>query len=62
MVIISRIFVPKNNSEEAGMNNIQAMTILGEKKNSVDVIMYGDSESIASTIPVRQYSVATPSS
>ena len=52
LVIISRIFIPKNNSEEAGMNNIQALTILGEKKNSVDVIMYGDSESIASTIPI----------
>ena len=52
LAIISRIFIPKNNSEKAGMNNIQAMTILGEKSNTIDVIMYGDSESIASTIPI----------
>ena len=53
LVILSYILVPKNNSEEAGMNNIQAMGILGEKENTIDVIVYGDSESFASTMPMR---------
>ena len=53
LLMLSRIVIPKDNSEQAGMNNIQAMKILGEKENSIDVIMYGDSESIASTIPMR---------
>ena len=53
LVILSAILVPKNNSEEAGMNNLPAMGILGEEDNTIDVIMYGDSESIASTMPNR---------
>ena len=53
LVILSAILVPKNNSEEAGMHNMPAMGILGEKENTVDIIMYGDSESIASTMPKR---------
>ena len=53
LIIISAILIPKNNTEEAGINNIQAMGILGEKDNTIDVIMYGDSESYASMIPMR---------
>lgn len=53
LLILSWIVVPKINSEEAGMNNIRAMKILGEKENTVDVIIYGDSESFASIIPIR---------
>ena len=53
LAILSAILVPKNNTEEAGINNIQAMGILGEKDNTIDVIMYGDSESFASTMPMR---------
>ena len=53
LLILSRIFIPKNNSDESGMNNIHAMKILGEKENTIDVIMYGDSESFASTIPMK---------
>ena len=55
LVIISFIFTPKNNSEEAGMPNSEQMGILGEKENSIDVIMYGDSETIASTMPMKIY-------
>lgn len=53
LIILSAVLVPKNNSEEAGMKEIQARGILGEKENTVDVIMYGDSETIASTIPMK---------
>ena len=53
LMILSYIFVPKNNSEEAGIKEVQAMGILGEKENTIDVIMYGDSETIASTMPMK---------
>ena len=53
LVILSAILVPKNNSEEAGMKESQAMGILGEGDNTIDVVMYGDSETIASTMPMR---------
>lgn len=53
LIIISAILVPKNNSEEAGMKEPQAMGILGEKENTIDVVMYGDSETIASTMPMK---------
>ena len=53
LIILSYIFVPKNNSKEFGMEEDQAKGIFGEKDNSVDVIMYGDSETIASTMPMK---------
>ena len=37
------------------MPNSEQMGILGEKENSIDVIMYGDSETIASTMPMKIY-------
>ena len=53
LLILSRIFLPKNNTEEAGMNNVRALKILGEKENTVDMIVYGDSEAYASIIPLQ---------
>lgn len=51
--IISYIFIPKNNSAEFGMDDPEAMGILGEKENTVDVLVLGDSEPIASIIPME---------
>ena len=53
LTILSYILVPKNNSTEAGMKEIEARGIFGEKDNTIDVIMYGDSETIASTMPMK---------
>ena len=53
LMILSYIFVPKNNSKEFGMDEDQAKGIFGEKENTIDVIMYGDSETIASTMPMK---------
>lgn len=53
LLVLSRIVLPKNNSEEAGMNNARAMKILGEDTNTVDMIVYGDSEAYASIIPMQ---------
>lgn len=51
--IISYIFIPKNNSKEYGMEEPEALGILGERENSIDVIFYGDSEPMASIIPMQ---------
>ena len=53
LLLCSYAFIPKNNSEEAGMENEDQMGILAEEENTVDIIMYGDSETIASTIPMN---------
>lgn len=53
LLILSRITLPKTTSGESELNNLQAMKILGEEKDTVDVIMYGDSEAMASTIPTE---------
>lgn len=53
LLILSRIVLPKTTLEESELNNLQAMKILGEEENTVDMIMYGDSESFAATIPTE---------
>ncbi len=53
LLILSRILLPKNNTDEAGMNNSRAMKILGEESGTVDMIVYGDSEAYASIIPLQ---------
>ena len=53
LLILSRIVLPKTTLDESELNNLQAMKILGEEDNTVDMIMYGDSESFAATIPTE---------
>ena len=55
MIIISYPFIPKNNSKESGMHDSDVYGILGEPENSIDVIIYGDSESITSFIPLKMW-------
>lgn len=52
---LSYIFQPKNNSPEARMRDVKAHAILGEPKDTIDVIMLGDSESYASYSPMEVY-------
>ena len=51
--MISYVFIPKNNTNEYGIdeNEVDSKGILAEKDNSIDIVVYGDSESIASFIP-----------
>ncbi len=53
--IYSHIFQPKNNSKAAGISEPKARAILGEKPDTIDVLMLGDSESYASYSPMEVY-------
>lgn len=51
--ITSYLFVPKNNLEEFGMEQITANGVLGEKENTIDILFLGDSEVYTSIIPME---------
>lgn len=51
--ILTLIFIPKNNTEKAGMYNAEANGILGEKENTIDIVVVGNSESFTSIIPLK---------
>ena len=49
----SALFIPKNNSKEAGMEEHLANGVLGEATNTVDAIILGDSEAYSSFSPMQ---------
>lgn len=51
----SLIFIPKSNAKGAGMKDISANGILGEKENSIDILIFGDSESYFAFSPMAMY-------
>lgn len=53
--IISRIFIPKDNTEEAGMEHVRANGILAEPPDSIDILVMGDSESYNSYSPLLMW-------
>lgn len=53
--IISHIFMPKSNTEEAGIRDVHAHGILAEPSNTIDALFLGDSESYMSVIPLQMW-------
>lgn len=51
----SYLFIPKNNLEEFGMEQVTANGVLGEKENTIDILFLGDSEVYTSIIPMELF-------
>ena len=55
LVLASQVFMPKGNDPDSGMEEVTANGILGEKPDTVDVLILGDSEAMCSFIPLQMW-------
>ena len=55
LVFFSWLFIPKNSDKRSGMYNANAYGVLGLEKNTLDVLVIGDSEAYANISPLNIY-------
>ena len=55
LLALSSLFLPKDNSEEAGMLDAPAHSVLGEPADTIDVLFVGDSEVYNALSPLRMW-------
>lgn len=53
LIVLSKVFYPKNNSVSAGMQGKDADGIYAEPENTIDVLIVGNSEAYTSIIPME---------
>ena len=53
LALASRVVVPKNNQVEFGQADAPAFGVLGEPRDSIDVLFLGDSEAYCSFSPLQ---------
>ncbi|MBR5427091.1 MAG: hypothetical protein IK118_01975 [Clostridia bacterium] len=53
LLISSKIFAPKNNAKESGIDDPNANGILSETEQTIDVLFLGDSECYSAFIPMQ---------
>lgn len=59
---VSPVFIPKDNTSQAGIHDSHAKGFLAEPENTIDVLFLGDSEAYSSFIPLRiweQYGITS---
>lgn len=56
LLALSMLVIPKNNQKAFGMTNEAANGIMGEPKDSIDVLFIGDSEAFSSFSPLQMWS------
>ena len=53
LIILSKIFIPKDNAQRTALKSYGSNNVLGEKDNTIDLVVLGNSEACTSIIPMK---------